>query len=81
MVLLSVLGKSSQNLYRIKQTNKELAKDLDYNGIKFPLDKEDFSKIETKNNICINVYCYEKSWFFQYTFQIKNLKTQWICCL
>ena len=72
MVLLSVLGKSSQNLYRIKQTNKELAKDLDYNGIKFPLDKEDFS---------VNVYCYEKSWFFQYTFQIKNLKTQWICCL
>ena len=21
------------------------------------------------------------NWFFQYTFQIKNLKTQWICCL
>ena len=20
------------------------------------------------------------SWFFQFTFQIKNLKTQWICC-
>ena len=56
---------------RIKQTDKELAKDLDYNGIKFPQDKEDFSKIETKNNICINVYCYEKSWFSNTHFRSK----------
>ena len=32
---------------------------LDYEGIKFPVRKEDFSKIEKKNNICINVICYE----------------------
>ena len=32
---------------------------LDYEGIKFPVPKEDFSKIEKKNNICINVICYE----------------------
>ena len=42
---------------RITQTNKMLV-DLDYGGIKFPVDK-DFSKIETKNNICMNGYCYE----------------------
>ena len=25
----------------------------------FPVREKDFSKIETKNNICINVFCYE----------------------
>ena len=43
---------------RITQTDKELANDLDYDGIKFTVDKKDLSKIE-KKNICINVYCYE----------------------
>ena len=33
--------------------------DLDYGGIKFPVSKKDFSKTEQKNNICINVFCYE----------------------
>ena len=46
------------------QTDKELANDLDYDGIKFPVDKEDFSKIETKSNICINLYCYENKLVF-----------------
>ena len=49
---------------RIKQKDKRLAYDLDYDGIEFPVDKEDFSKIETKNNICINVICYEKKLTF-----------------
>ena len=29
---------------------------LDYRKIKFPVSKEDFSKIEMKNNICPNVF-------------------------
>ena len=48
----------------ITQTNKELANYLDYDGIKLPVDKENFSKIETKSNICINVYCYENKLVF-----------------
>ena len=40
---------------RIRPTNKELVNDLDYDGIEFPAREKDFSKIETKNNICINV--------------------------
>ena len=32
---------------------------LDYKGIDFPVSSKDFSKIEQKNNICINVFCYE----------------------
>ena len=48
----------------IKQTDKELVNNLDYDGIKFSVDKEDFSKTETKNNICINVCCYENKLVF-----------------
>ena len=33
--------------------------DLDYEGIKFPVSKKDYCKIESKNNICINLFCYE----------------------
>ena len=53
---------------RITQNNKKLVNDLDYNGVEFPVNKEEFSKIETKNNICINVFCYEK----RLTFPIYN---------
>ena len=52
----------------IMQTNKELANNLDYDGVEFPVREKDFSKIETKNNICINVFCQEN----QLTFPIYN---------
>ena len=56
---------------RITREVKKLANDLDYDGIEFPVREKDFSKIETKNNICINVYCYEKSWFSNTHFRSK----------
>ena len=49
---------------RITQKDKELANDLDYNGIELPVQKEDFSKIQTKNNMCINILCYENKLIF-----------------
>ena len=49
---------------RIKQNDKKLASDLDYDGVGFPVQGKDFSKIETKNNICINVFCYENRLVF-----------------
>ena len=36
-----------------------MVNDLNYEGIKFPFSKKDYCKIEKKNNICINVFCYE----------------------
>ena len=36
-----------------------MANDFGYKDIKFPVFKKDYSKIELKNNICINVFCYE----------------------
>ena len=44
---------------RIRQTDKELANDLDYDGVKFPVDREDFNKVEMKTNISVNVFCYK----------------------
>ena len=43
---------------------KKLVKNLDYDGIEFPMREKDFSKIETKKNICINVFCYENRLVF-----------------
>ena len=42
---------------RIIGKDKKLANDPDYDGVEFPVREKDFSKIETKNDICINVFC------------------------
>ena len=49
---------------RIRQSNKELANDLNYDGVEFPVQEKDFSKIEEKNSICINLFCYENKLTF-----------------
>ena len=53
---LNPLNKNSQ---RITKADKIIANNLDYKGIKFPVSKKGYKKIEQKNNICINVFCYE----------------------
>ena len=40
-----------------------MVNDIDYERIEFPVSKTDFKKIENKNNICIEVFCYEKKEF------------------
>ena len=49
---------------RITNNDKKLVNDLDYERIGFPVQEKDFSKIEIKNNICINVICYENKLVF-----------------
>ena len=44
---------------RITLKDKKLVNDVDYDGIKFPVNKEDFSKTEKKSNIRIDVFGYE----------------------
>ena len=46
---------------RIKKVDKKMINDLNYEGIKFPVSKKDYYRIETQNNICINVFCYENN--------------------
>ena len=74
------INPSKEHPERILKTDKKIAEKLDYDGIEFRVQEKDFSKIEVKSNICINVFGYENGWFSQFTFQINNLKTQWICC-
>ena len=39
-------------------------KKLDYDGVEFPVREKGFSKIERKNNICINVFYYDNKLTF-----------------
>ena len=41
-----------------------MAEELSYDGTEFPVEEKDFSKIEIKNNICINVFGHEKKKVF-----------------
>ena len=59
---------------RITQNNENLANDLDYDRIGLLVREKDFSKIETKNNICINVFCYENSLTFPIYFSNQKFK-------
>ena len=47
---------------RITKEDKKLVKDLDYDD--FPVQKNNFGKIEKKNNVCINLFCYEDGLVF-----------------
>ena len=49
---------------RIKKEGEILANYIDYDGIEFPVQEKDFNKIETRNNICINVLGYENGLTF-----------------
>ena len=46
------------------QKDTKLSNDFKYDWIEFPVDKNDFSKIEKKNNIYINFFCYENKLTF-----------------
>ena len=58
------LVKHITNPEKITEEDKELISDLDYDRIEFPMQEKDFSKIEVKNNICINVFGYEDELVF-----------------
>ena len=58
---------------RSTQNNKKFANDLNYDAIKFPVREKGFSKIEKKNNVCINVYCDENKLTFAIYFSDKKI--------
>ena len=66
---LNLVEKSPQ---RITKKDKEMINKLDYEGIKFPVSKKDYCKIERQNNICINVFCYESG--LTYPINVSNQK-------
>ena len=58
-VMLDILILLKNMQEELKKIDKRLASILNYDGIEFPVQEKDFSKIEVKNNICINVFGYE----------------------
>ena len=58
------INPSQKHPERIKKTYKKIAEKLDYNRIEFPVQEKDFSKIEVKSNICINVFGHENGLVF-----------------
>ena len=59
-----------KNPQRITKEDKKMVSKLDYEGIKFPVSKKDYCRIERQNNICINVLCYENK--FTYPVYVSN---------
>ena len=53
------LNPEKKNPQRIKNTDKEFVKKLDYSGISFPVSYKDYHKIEKQNQININVFGYQ----------------------
>ena len=49
---------------RITWEDKKLVNILNYDGIEFSVQEKDFSKIEKKNNIFINMFCCENKLVF-----------------
>ena len=66
------LNPIENNPQRVKETDKALAKELDYTGVTFPVTIRDMGKIEKQNKININVFGYD-----EYVVPIRNSKTEY----
>ena len=53
------LNCDGKNLWRTTKKDKEIAEDLNYSGVNFPVSKKDYDKFSVMNKININVFCYE----------------------
>ena len=62
------------------QKNKELVNDLNYDGIKLPVLEMILVKLKRKTTFASMLFVMKISLPFQFTFLIKNLKIQLICC-
>ena len=54
------LNPQDKDPQRIKKTDKQYIEKLDYSSIEFPVTVKQINKIEKQNNICINLFGYEK---------------------
>lgn len=58
---------------RIIKLDRQMVNDFDYGDIKLPVSKRDYSNIDKKNNICINVFGYNKN-VLVYPVHVSNKK-------
>ena len=68
------INPSKEHRERILKTDKKIAEKLDYDGIEFPVQEKDFSKIEIMNNVCIYVLGYENGLVFPIYISDQNFK-------
>ena len=59
------------------KVDKKVINDLNYEGIKLPVSKKDYCKIEKKNNICINAFSYENGLNYPVYVSDQNVKFMW----
>ena len=55
MVLSQILA-VNKNLAKIRNGVKKIAKRFDFKGVKFPVHKKDFAKIEEKKKILVIIF-------------------------
>ena len=58
------LNPQEKNSQRIKKEDKKMINELNYDGINFPLSQKHYNKVETQNDIRINVFGYENGQAF-----------------
>ena len=63
-----MVNPQEKNPHKIKKEDKDMVDRLDYNGIKLPISKKDYNKIEKKNGIRVNVFGYENKQPFPNTY-------------
>ena len=49
---------------RVTRIDRDVANNLNYDGIEFPVQQKDFKIVEVQNNICVNVFGYENKLVF-----------------
>ena len=49
--------------------------------LNFLCKKKILARLKKRTIFTLTCFVMKIRWFFQFTFQIKNLKTRWICCL
>ena len=70
------LNPQKTNPQRINRVDKQMINELNYDGIAFPVTQKQYNKIETQNNIRINVLGYEKGQPFPIHISKETFKDQ-----
>ena len=75
-----LINPSNEHPERIKKLTKKLLKNLIMIELNFLYKKNILTRLKCKTIFVLTSLVMKICWFFQFMFQIKNLKIQWICC-
>ena len=68
------INPSKEHPERIKNIDKQIVKQLNYDRTEFPVQEKNFNKIEMMNNVWINVFAYENKLVFPIYVSEQNFK-------